>query len=59
MSLYDVAVPTFKRTLASLDSILTKAEASAEERGIDPQVLINARLAPDMYPTQTPDSDCY
>ncbi len=50
MSLYDVSVPTFKRTLTSLDAILAKAEAHAEEQGIDPQVLVNARLAPNMFP---------
>ena len=50
MSLYNVAVPTMKRTLLSLSEILKKAEAFAEERKIDPSVLINARLAPDMFP---------
>ena len=50
MSLYDVAVPTMKRTLLSLSEILKKAEAFAEEKSIDPAVLINARLAPDMFP---------
>lgn len=50
MSLYNVAVPTFKRTLTSLTNILAKAEAHAEANGIDPDVLVNARLAPDMFP---------
>jgi hypothetical protein len=50
MSLYDVAVPTMKRTLLSLSEILKKAEAFAEEREIEPSVLVNARLAPDMFP---------
>ncbi|MDA1074501.1 MAG: DUF1993 domain-containing protein [Proteobacteria bacterium] len=50
MSLYDVAVPTFKRTLTSLDAILTKAEAHAAANKIDPAVLVNARLYPDMHP---------
>jgi hypothetical protein len=50
MSLYDVAVPTMKRTLVSLSEILKKAEIFAEERGIDESVLVNARLAPDMFP---------
>jgi uncharacterized protein len=50
MSLYEVAVPTMKRTLTSLAAILAKAEAYAEEKKIDPAVLINARLAPDMFP---------
>jgi hypothetical protein len=36
--------------LSSLDKILTKAEADAESRKIDPLVLVNDRLAPDMLP---------
>jgi len=50
MSLYAVAVPTFKRSLTSLKNILQKAEAFATEKKIEPSVLINARLAPDMFP---------
>ena len=50
MSLYEVAVPAMKRTLTSLAAILAKAEAFAEEKKIDPSVLVNARLAPDMFP---------
>lgn len=50
MSLYHIAVPTFTRSLTSLRNILTKAAAHAEEKGIDPDVLLNARLAPDMFP---------
>ena len=50
MSLYHVAVPTFKRTLTNLAAILAKAEKFAEARNIDPAVLLNARLAPDMFP---------
>jgi hypothetical protein len=36
--------------LSNLDKIFTKAESDAETRKIDPQVFINARLAPDMLP---------
>ena len=36
--------------LSNLDKILTKAQGDAEARKIDPQVLMNARLAPDMFP---------
>jgi len=50
MSLYPIAVPTFTRSLNSLRNILTKAAAHAEEQGIDPDVLVNARLAPNMFP---------
>ncbi|MFT5562563.1 MAG: hypothetical protein ACJAYE_002739 [Candidatus Azotimanducaceae bacterium] len=50
MSLYHIAVPTFTRTLTSLRNILTKAEAHAEAANIEPSVLVNARLAPNMFP---------
>jgi hypothetical protein len=36
--------------LSSLDKVLTKAEADAAARKIDPEVLVNYRLAPDMFP---------
>jgi hypothetical protein len=36
--------------LKNLSTILTKAEAYAETRKIDPSVLINDRIAPDMHP---------
>jgi len=50
LSMYDVSVPVFMRMLANLSAILSKAAASADERGIDPLVLTSARLAPDMLP---------
>jgi hypothetical protein len=40
----------FSHMLSNLDKIFTKAEADAEARKIDPQVYVNARLAPDMLP---------
>jgi hypothetical protein len=36
--------------LGALDKVLTKAEADAEARKIDPSVFTNGRLAPDMLP---------
>jgi hypothetical protein len=50
MSLYEVAVPTFKRSLTSLSAILKKAEGHSEASNIDPEVLVNSRLYPDMHP---------
>jgi len=38
------------RTLTNLRAILEKAAAHAEAREIDPSVLVNARLYPDMLP---------
>jgi hypothetical protein len=50
ISIYDQLVPPFTQMLESLDKVLTKAEADATARKIDPQVFINGRLAPDMLP---------
>jgi len=36
--------------LKNLTAILEKAEAFAKERDIEPEVLVNWRLAPDMLP---------
>jgi uncharacterized protein len=49
-SLYTATVPMFTRMLTNLSGVLTKADAFATERKIDPNVLVFARLAPDMNP---------
>jgi len=50
ISMYQITVPVFKRTLNNLTAILNKAAAHAEARKIDPAVFISSRLAPDMLP---------
>ena len=50
ISMYDATIPVLLRGLTVTASYLDKAEAYAAERSIDPSVLINARLAPDMQP---------
>ena len=50
LSMYQASIPGFIRTLGNLSEILKKAEAYAESKKIDPSVLVNARLAPDMFP---------
>ena len=50
LSLHDASVPIFRQMLAALSHILDKADAQASERGIDPSTLVEARLAPDMFP---------
>lgn len=50
LSMYTASIPTFIRGLTNLSAILEKAAAYAETKKIDPSVLINARLAPDMLP---------
>ena len=50
ISMYEASIPVFIRALANLSEILKKAEAHATAKKIEPEVFINARLAPDMYP---------
>ena len=50
LSMYQASVPLFIRGLTVLASLLEKGAAHAAANGIDPAELINARLAPDMYP---------
>ncbi len=50
LSMHQTSIPVLERMLKSLSAILDKAEASATARKIDPDVLLNARLAPDMFP---------
>jgi uncharacterized protein len=48
--MYAASVPTFLHMLKNLTAILEKAEAFAKKRDIEPEVLVNWRLAPDMLP---------
>ncbi|SDI14764.1 DUF1993 domain-containing protein [Pseudomonas panipatensis] len=50
LSIYSISVPVFIRMLGNLSAILDKAAAHAQAKSIDPTVLLNARLAPDMFP---------
>lgn len=50
ISMYAASVPVFAKMLGNLSAILDKAAAYAEQRKIDPAVLLNARLFPDMFP---------
>jgi hypothetical protein len=50
MSFYDGSVPAFLQILGSLTGILTKAEAHCKAKNIQPDVLLGARLYPDMLP---------
>ena len=49
-SIYQASVPVYIRSLKALSTILDKAAAYAAQRKIDPAVLIQARLYPDMLP---------
>jgi len=50
MSFYDATVPAFLQILGSLSGLLTKAEAHCKARSIAPEVMLGARLFPDMLP---------
>jgi hypothetical protein len=50
MSFHDATVPAFLQILNSLSGILKKAEAHCAAKNIKPEVLISARLYPDMLP---------
>ena len=49
MNMYDASVPVFTHFLGSLSVILKKAEAHCAAKKIDPAVILNARLFPDMF----------
>jgi hypothetical protein len=48
--MYSMSVPVFVRMLGNLSGILDKGAAYAEAKKIEPSVLLNARLYPDMFP---------
>jgi len=50
MSLYDASVPAYLQILNSLSAVLDKAQAHAAAKKIQPDVLLGARLFPDMLP---------
>lgn len=50
LSMYQASIPVFIRQLNNLSAILKKGEEHALAKKIEPEVFINARLAPDMFP---------
>ena len=50
LSIYHATIPPLLRSLGALSAILDKAAAQCEARKIEPSVLVNFRLAPDMFP---------
>jgi hypothetical protein len=50
MSLHDASVAAYLQILNSLTNILGKAEAHCKAKNIQPDVLLGARLYPDMLP---------
>ena len=49
MSMSNASIPVFEIGLNALSAILYKAETYAAAKAIDPSVLLNARLFPDMF----------
>lgn len=50
ISMYSASVPVFRQLLAALADVLTKASVHAIAKKIEPGVLLQARLYPDMFP---------
>jgi len=50
ISMHAMSVDVFTHTLGNLSALLEKGEAHARQRKFEPAVLLNARLAPDMFP---------
>ncbi len=53
ISMYQASVPVCIRSLNNLVNILEKGATYAETKKIDPSVLVNTRLFPDMLPLST------
>ena len=49
ISMYSTLVPMAKTLLGGLSNVLQKGADHAKAKGYDPSVLVNARLAPDMF----------
>ena len=49
ISMYQASVPLFIRMLKNLAAILAKGATYAEAKKIEPAVLVNSRLYPDMF----------
>jgi uncharacterized protein len=49
-TLYDAGVPATIQILSSISAVLDKAASYCEEKKINPSVLVDYRLAPDMLP---------
>ncbi len=50
ITLYQASVPVFQQMLGALRGILEKAQQQAESMKVQPEVLLQARLYPNMFP---------
>ncbi len=49
-TIYIASIPVFQQMLGGLKNVLSKAEAHAVAKSIDPNAYLQARLYPDMFP---------
>lgn len=50
ISMYRASAPLFLQILPAMNGVLDKGAAYAAQKKVDPSVLLNARLFPDMFP---------
>ncbi|MBL6853641.1 MAG: DUF1993 domain-containing protein [Alphaproteobacteria bacterium] len=50
ISFYEASVANYLQTLGAMTGVLAKGAAHCQEKGIDPQKVVDTRLAPDMLP---------
>jgi hypothetical protein len=50
ISFYEASVANYLQTLGAMTGVLAKGAAHFQEKGIDPQTIVETRLAPDMLP---------
>jgi uncharacterized protein len=50
MNLYDATIPIFVKMLTNAEGWLSKAAALAAQKKFEPDIFMQMRLAPDMYP---------
>lgn len=50
LSLYDAYVPAFLQTVGAVEGFLAKGAAHFKEKGVDPNTIVDAKLADDMLP---------
>lgn len=48
-SIFDASIPVYLQSLRTLDTLLDKVEAHVTEKGMAATVLLDAKLAPDMF----------
>ncbi len=49
ISMYNASVPIFKQLLGALGAILSKTETHVINNKMDPEILLQASLFPDMF----------